>query len=87
MERVIDITKRYSHELCSIANITRQLKKGRIYELTGIKMDGYLQTQVLKLEEQISELLYKIEYGQESFSEKIGNYFSNLFDTAEEKGD
>lgn len=83
MGKVIDITGRYSHELNSIANITRQLKNGRIYELSGAKMDGYLHTQIKKLEEEISELILKIEYNKESFSEKI----SNLFDKTEVKHD
>ena len=80
MEKVIDITSRYSHELNDIANITRHLKNGRIYELTGAKMDGYLNTQIEKLEEKISILICKIEYGQESFDEEIGKLFSNVFD-------
>lgn len=75
MEKVIDITGRYSHELNSIANITRQLKNGRIYELSGAKMDGYLHTQISKLEKEISSLIHKIEYNKESFAEEIANLF------------
>ena len=42
MGMIVNIAGHYTHELDSIANITHQLKKGRIYELMGAKMDGDL---------------------------------------------
>lgn len=73
MDKIVDITDRYSHELNSIYNITRQLKNGRIYELTDVKTDGSLYTQITKLEDELSELVNKIEYDKDSVNERIRN--------------
>lgn len=79
MKKTIDIHGRYSHELKSIANITRQLKKGQIYEFTGQITDEYLHTQVSKLEESIFTLIQKIEYGYDSCGEVLDACFDNFF--------
>ena len=43
MDKVIDVSDRYSAEISSIKSKLNQLEKGRIYELTGLKWtDFYL---------------------------------------------
>jgi len=70
-----EIKKEYSHELNEIANILRQLRNGRIYEISNAKMDGYLATNVDKLEQEISELLSKIQNGKNGFGTEIARWF------------
>lgn len=43
------ISEEYSHELNDIGNKLDQLERGRIYELSGAQMDGYLSTNVSQL--------------------------------------
>lgn len=75
MKKIIDITNRYSEELSSINYIIDNLKNRRIYELTSAKMDGAIDTQAIKLEKEIEELINKIEYGKKSIQEEIGECF------------
>lgn len=70
-----EIKDEYSHELNEIGNILRQLKDGRIYEISNAKMDGYLATNVGKLEQKICELLSKIQNGKEGFETEIAKWF------------
>lgn len=51
MDKAVDIIDRYSSEISDIKNKLNQLEKGRIYELTGAKMDGYLSTNIEQLRE------------------------------------
>ena len=70
MDMIVDVSDRYSVEILDIKNKLNQLEKGRIYELTHAKMDGYLSTNIEQLRESINDLLYKIEYNKESANEK-----------------
>lgn len=74
-DKQVDITGRYSHEIQDIANRLRQLENNRIYELTGAQMDGYLATNIAQLRKKIAELIAKVEYGEESFTDKIAVIF------------
>lgn len=71
MKKIVDISDKYNFEILDIKNKLNQLEKGRIYELTGAKMDGYLSTNIEQLRASINDLLYKIEYNKESADEKI----------------
>lgn len=74
----VDVGNRYRHEILDIKNKLQQLEDGRIYDLTKAQMDGYLSTNIEQLKKMISELIYKIEYDQDSTSEELGKAFSNL---------
>lgn len=73
-----EIPKRYSHELCDIANKLDQLEKGRILELSRASMDGYLATNIQELRKMIAELLDKIQNDEQSTSERIGEMMNKL---------
>ena len=75
MNRVVDVSDRYSAEILNIKNKLNQLEKGRIYEITGAKMDGYLSTNIEQLRESINDLLYKIEFNKESINERVSREF------------
>ena len=75
MDIIVDVSDRYSVEILDIKNKLNQLEKGRIYELTHAKMDGYLSTNIEQLRESINDLLYKIEYNKESTNEKISKEY------------
>ncbi len=70
-----NLKEEYSHEVGEMANTLRQLKTGRIYELSGAKMDGYLSTNIEKLEKQIGELLSLIQNGDPGFATDIAKWF------------
>ncbi len=78
MDKVVDVSDRYSAEILNIKNKLNQIEKGRIYELyelTGDKMDGYLSTNIEQLRESINDLLYKIEFNKESINERVSREF------------
>ena len=66
-----EIKEKYSNELCAIQNKLQQLEKGRIYELSEVKMDGYLSTNVQQLREMICDLLNKIQEGEDGISAEL----------------
>ena len=76
-DKKVDVTKKYSRELQDIANKLRDLENGRIYELSGAEMDGYLVTNVRQLKEMIETLISKIEYGEDSINDKLLEVFRN----------
>lgn len=78
MDKVVDISDRYSSEILNIKNKLNQLEKGRIYEITGAKMDGYLSNNIKQLRDLIDDLLCKIEFNKESINERISKEFSRL---------
>ena len=69
-----DIQKEYGHELNKIANILGQLKEGRVYEITRIKMDGSLAHNIDLLETELNQLLSKIQNGRDGFEKEIAKY-------------
>ena len=78
MEKKIDVIEKYNHELIKIKNKLNQLEKGRVYEITNAKMDGYLDRNIRELREMITDLFYKIEYGEESDSEELKREYRKL---------
>lgn len=74
----IDLERDFSHELNDIGNRLRRMEDGRVYELSGVKMDGYLATNVAKLREAIEDLLLKIEGKKPSTKEMLRQYFEKI---------
>lgn len=72
------ISDEYSHELNDIRNKLDQMERGRIYELSGAQMDGYLATNVTQLRKMINDLLNKIQNGREGTATELGNIMRNL---------
>lgn len=77
-ERVVDVTGKYNSELLKIKNKLNQLEKGRVYDISKAKMDGYLSTNVEQLREMISDLVYKIEYNEESIEDRMRKTFEKM---------
>ncbi|MFB9990005.1 hypothetical protein [Bacillus benzoevorans] len=78
MDKKVDVKNKYAGELMKINNKLNQLEKGRIYDLTNAQMDGYLSTNIEQLREMIEDLIYKIEYDEESISEKLKKSFDRF---------
>lgn len=78
MDKKIDVISKYDHEILQIKNKLNQLENGRVYELTNAKMDGYLATNVEQLRDMIADLLYKIEYCEESMGKEIKREYRRL---------
>lgn len=74
----IDLKRDFSHELNDIGNRLRNMENGRVYELSGAQMDGYLATNVAKLREAIEDLLLKIEGKKPSIKETLRPYFEKM---------
>jgi len=71
----IDVTGKYGHEIQDITNKLKDLENSRIYEITGARMDGYLATNIKQLDKMIKDLIYKIEYGEDSVNDKLAQVF------------
>lgn len=67
----IDIANEYSRELNEISFILNNLENGRIYEKTGWTQDGYLATNIQKLRKEFTNLLIKIQNGDEGDKKRI----------------
>ncbi|MBA4688121.1 MAG: hypothetical protein H2184_13265 [Candidatus Galacturonibacter soehngenii] len=67
----IDIANEYSRELNEISYILNNLENGRIYEKTGWTQDGYLATNIQKLRKEMTNLLIKIENGEDGDKKRI----------------
>lgn len=67
----IDIATDYSRELNEISYILNNLENGRIYEKTGWTQDGYLATNIQKLRKEFTNLLIKIQNGDEGDKKRI----------------
>ncbi|WP_096550899.1 hypothetical protein [Ureibacillus thermosphaericus] len=75
-EKKIDIINKYTREVQDIKNKLKDLEKGRIYELSNAKMDGYLATNIIQLRNMIRELISKIEYGEDSINDQLSQLFN-----------
>jgi hypothetical protein len=78
MDKKIDVTGRYQQELLDIKNKLNQLENDRYYEKSGVKNDGYLATNIQALRRSIADLIYKIEYGEDSIIEKIHKVLGDI---------
>jgi hypothetical protein len=74
-EKSKGIIKKYETEIQEIKYILENLKLGRITEISGAKMDGYLATNATKLEEEITKLLVKIDRELPSTSDDLSDIF------------
>ncbi|WP_257151365.1 hypothetical protein [Bacillus anthracis] len=70
-EKVIDIRNGYSMEVDNIRTKLSELENGRIYEITGARMDGTIAKNIERLKEMLNDLCNKIEYGKDSMIEEI----------------
>jgi len=68
----------YSFELEEIRNKLVQMESGRIYELSGAQMDGYLATNIRQLRKMIAELLSKIQNGAEGTDEELATIMKSI---------
>ena len=59
----MNIIEEYSREIQEISNMLDKLRNGRVLEISGVGADGYLSTNVDRLEEEIAQLLEKIQEG------------------------
>lgn len=78
MDKKVDVIKKYEHEILNIKNKLNQLEDGKVYEITNAKMDGYLAKNIEQLRDMLTDLLYKIEYGEESFGEELKREYRRL---------
>lgn len=65
------ITECYSNEIKQINNKLEQLEQGRIYELSKVKTDGFLATNIKQLRKMLIDLAHKIQNGEDGSSEKL----------------
>lgn len=72
------ISECYSHELNEISNKLNQMERGRIYELSGTQMDGYLATNVTQLRKMIADLLHKIQNGEDGTAEELAEIMNSI---------
>lgn len=73
-----EISEKYSHELGEIQDKLNQLEGGRVYELSRAQMDGYLATNVQQLRTMLNDLLNKLQNGEQSTSERIGEFLEKV---------
>ncbi len=78
MDKKVDVRNKYTRELLNIKNKLNQLEKGRIYDLTNAQMDGYLSTNIKQLREMMEDLIYKIEYDEESDGERLRKVYDKF---------
>ncbi|NCC00673.1 MAG: hypothetical protein EOM34_08330 [Clostridia bacterium] len=78
MEKKIDVKNKYSSEISEINYILEGLYHERIYGYNGnnSRMDGSLQHNISELTKKLNQLFKKIEYGQNSVSDELGEIFS-----------
>lgn len=72
------ISREYSHELSEIDHKLDMMERGRVYELSGAQMDGYLATNVSQLREMFNDLLNKIQNGREGTATELGKIVRDL---------
>ena len=72
------ISREYSHELREINHKLDMMERGRVYELSGAQMDGYLATNVSQLREMFNDLLNKIQNGREGTATELGKIVRDL---------
>lgn len=70
-----EVKRRFSHEINEIENKLRELENGRIKEITGANMDGYLATNIIYLRKKLNELFFKIVNNSDSVTDEFNKYF------------
>ena len=69
--RTVKISDKYNIELRKIYEQIDKLKTNRVYELSGVRSDGSVATIGQSLENQIRELVIKIDNSQPGFEDEI----------------
>ncbi|MGV8907235.1 MAG: hypothetical protein ACOH15_11625 [Acetobacterium sp.] len=72
MKKVTDVSNKYGQEIKEIHYLLKEIGNGRIYGFDGncSQADNSLETNVDKITEKFTELLQKIEYGENSITEE-----------------
>lgn len=65
------ISEKYNIELRKIYEQIDKLKTNRVYELSGVRSDGSIATIGQSLENQIRELIIKIDNSKPGFEDEI----------------
>ena len=71
----MSIRENYSFEIQKLENVIRNLKNGRIYEITGAKMDGSYTKIASNLQSRLEELLTKMDGDLPSAKEQMREVF------------
>lgn len=66
-----DFVNKYNLELTEIRNQLQDLKNGKVYEVSGVKSDGYISTEVEQLTNNLVKLLSQIANDEPGALEKI----------------
>lgn len=72
---VEEVKRKYSYEINNIRHRLKLLEDGRIKELTGANMDGYLATNVINLRKELNELFSKIVNESDSINDEVEIFF------------
>lgn len=66
------ISEKYEEELLNIQSKLEQISSGRVYEISNVRNDAYLATNVSQLKEMLNDLLSKIQNGKPGIDEQLG---------------
>lgn len=67
----MNMSEKYSIELRKIYELIDKLKTKQIYELSGVRSDGSVTTIGMSLENQINELMNKIDNSKPGLEDEI----------------
>lgn len=70
MTEKVDLVNKYSLELSEIRNQLQDLKNGKVYEISNVKSDGYISTEVDQLTTNLVKLISKIVHDESGALEK-----------------
>ena len=71
------ISEEYEEELLNIQSKLEQISSGRVYEISNVRNDAYLATNVSQLKEMLNDLLSKIQNGKPGIDEQLVQKFLN----------
>ena len=74
-DKAKEVRQKYSHEFNDIRHRLKLLEDGRIKELTGANMDGYLATNIINLRKELTELFSKIVNESDSINDELRDLF------------
>ena len=69
------VKEKYSYEINEINYRLRNLEEGRVLDLYGTNMDGYLNTNIIKLRKELNELFSKVVNGTDSVNDELNDLF------------
>lgn len=74
-DKVKEAKEKYSQEINSIRHRLQLLESGRIKDITGANMDGYLATNISKLRKELGELFVKMANNSDSANDELNDIF------------